>query len=124
MFCSRWGWATPEPRAPWCAGGCPPRDCWPSGSVSGWPSPPELRAAALDGAAAALGAASGLGPDGAVLAQAARAAFAAGLSAALWVGAGVLAAAAVVCAIVAPGRTSSADAATDPDGGALEAQPR
>ncbi len=66
--------------------------------------PAQLQAVALDGAAAAIGAASGLGPAGATLADAARAAFAGGLSTALWAGAGVLAVAAALCAVLAPGR--------------------
>jgi EmrB/QacA subfamily drug resistance transporter len=70
--------------------------------------PPQAQEPALDGAAAALAVAAGLGPDGAALVEAARAAFAAGLAAALWVGAGVLAFAAALCAVLAPGRTSEA----------------
>jgi EmrB/QacA subfamily drug resistance transporter len=68
--------------------------------------PPQVQGPALDGAAAALAVAAGLGPDGTALAEAARSAFAAGLSAALWVGAGVLFAAATICAVLAPGRTT------------------
>lgn len=69
--------------------------------------PAQLQASALDGAGAALGAAAGLGPEGAALADAARAAFAVGLAAALWIGAGVLAVAAVICAVLAPGRSTT-----------------
>lgn len=69
--------------------------------------PAQLQLPALDGAAAAIGAAAGLGPDGVVLADAARDAFATGLSSALWLGAGVLAAAAVLCAALAPGRPAT-----------------
>lgn len=65
--------------------------------------PAQLQGPALDGAGIALATAAGLGPDGAALAEAARAAFAVGLAAALWVGAGVLAAAAALCAFLAPG---------------------
>lgn len=76
--------------------------------------PAPLQAPALDGAAAALGVAAGLGPDGAALAEAARAAFAAGLATSLWVGAGVLAVAAALCAVLAPGRSTSATHAVKP----------
>lgn len=72
--------------------------------------PAQLQAPALDGAGAALGIAAGLGPEGAALADAARAAFAVGLAAALWVGAGVLAGAAVLCAVLAPGRSTTTTA--------------
>jgi hypothetical protein len=74
--------------------------------------PPQVQGPALDGAAAALAVAAGLGPDGAGLAEAARSAFAAGLAAALWVGAGVLAAAAALCAVLAPGRPTDSPTAT------------
>ena len=77
--------------------------------------PPQVQGPALDGAAAALAVAAGLGPDGTDLAEAARSAFAGGLAAALWVGAGVLAAAAALCAVLAPGRpTDSPTAAARP----------
>lgn len=81
--------------------------------------PAELQVPALGGAAAAIGAAAGLGPDGVALADAARDAFAAGLSSALWLGASVLAATAVLCAALAPGRPAAAPGApltSDADG--------
>jgi EmrB/QacA subfamily drug resistance transporter len=71
--------------------------------------PPQAQEPALDGAVAALAVAAGLGPDGAALVEAARAAFAAGLAAALWVGAGVLAFAAALCGVLAPGRLAQAE---------------
>lgn len=64
--------------------------------------PPEVAAAAREGAGPALGAAAGLGPDGAALATAAREAFTGGVSAALAAAALALAVAAVVCTVLAP----------------------
>ncbi len=65
--------------------------------------PEQVRGAVDAGAGAALGVADALGPQGDGLALAAREAFAIGLSASLWVGAVVLAVAAVITVLVAPG---------------------
>lgn len=69
---------------------------------------PEAAREVVDsGAAAAIGAAEAFGPAGAAVADAAREAFTAGFSAALWVGAIILAVAGVVCAAIAPGRSTT-----------------
>ncbi|SIT78660.1 MFS transporter [Microbacterium sp. RU33B] len=72
--------------------------------------PTEVRDAADSGAGAALGIAEAFGPQGDALALAAREAFAVGLSASMFVGAVVLAVAAAIVVIVAPGRRAAVGA--------------
>ncbi|MFE1664329.1 MFS transporter [Microbacterium sp. P02] len=68
--------------------------------------PPEIQDAADSGAGAALGIAGAIGPQGEALAVAAREAFAVGLSASMFAGAVVLAVAAVIVVVMAPGSTA------------------
>ncbi|MBG6056064.1 EmrB/QacA subfamily drug resistance transporter [Salinibacterium sp. CAN_S4] len=70
--------------------------------------PDQVREVVDAGAGAAVGIAESFGPQGATLADAAREAFAVGLGAAMWVGAVILAVAAVITFIVAPGKPAAA----------------
>ncbi|MBE0011307.1 MFS transporter [Arthrobacter sp. AET 35A] len=68
--------------------------------------PDQVREVVDSGAGAAIGVAESFGPDGENLANAAREAFAQGLSASMWFGAVILAVAALVTVILAPGSTT------------------
>ncbi|MGQ7298283.1 MFS transporter [Quadrisphaera sp. KR29] len=76
--------------------------------------PPAVAEAARDGAGTALAVAPQAGPGAGELVAAAQDAFAQGVSSALWAGAAVLAAAAVVCAVLAPRRTQPPVEEADP----------
>ena len=75
-------------------------------ATAGLPDPIKDLVNAGAGAGATIGLADEIGPQGEALATAAREAFAVGLSASMWVGAVVLAVAALITLIVAPGRST------------------